>query len=131
MKSYDIETLVSAVQDYFIAKEDWQMFLKTWIPGWWEDKTAEQREMYIKLSERYNAAHNAVITICKLVDIDFNTLMAIVKAIARHEKNHGKYDRCIHYTHRDSNAFRRIIDDSWDKKWLSGYYQSTGRKIAA
>lgn len=125
--SYNIQVLIEATQDYFVAETDLRNFLKTWVPGWWEGKTAEQREKYTKYTERSQATFNTVIMMCKLVNVDMDALLSMVKAINRWEKGQ-KWEYCIHVTYRTEDNVRRALAnrDCW-----STHYQSTGRKIAA
>jgi hypothetical protein len=44
MTSYNVNTLIEAVNEYLYSEEEMKRFLKTWVPGWWESKTPKQRD---------------------------------------------------------------------------------------
>lgn len=131
MQDYNINVLIEATNDYFYAEEELKRFLKTWVPGWWEDKTAKERENYTKYTERSNEKGRALSMLCKLVDIDMDTLISMCKAINRWERHGGKWDRetCIHVTYRTENNVKRALSNPDPYDW-AGHYRSTGRKIA-
>lgn len=129
----NLSALHQAVNDYFYAEEEYQKFLKTCTPGDMEYKTGKERQDYTKYLERAQGAWNTIIMMCKLVGVDSNALIPIIKAINRWERNHGKWDRCFHWSSirysSDENFRKNIsaIEDFFDDK----HYLSTGRKIKA
>lgn len=123
----NLNTLEVAVNEYFQAEEERQIFLKTWVGGWWESKTAKQREDYTKHDERVSGKWNTVITICRLIGIDCTALIVVIKAFNRFTRNGGKWDRYIginRLTYWQEDNFLSLI--SKDSETL--HYKSTGRK---
>lgn len=131
MKEFDISVLIQATNDYFEAEQDRKIFLRNWTGGWWEGKTAKECEEYTKHEERSTERWNAVCMMCRLVGVDLDTLVSMVKAINRWESHSGKWDRpyCIHVSWRDERATRQALEKP--DPWETQYYHSTGRKICA
>lgn len=129
--AYSLETLKRAVTEYLNAEEEYRIFLKSWKPGWWENKTAKEREDYTKFDEREQGAWNTVIMMCKMIHIEPDTLIPIIKSVNRWEKHSGKYDRCIlsldDLNWETSESIREAIAVNRER----GHYMSTGRKITA
>lgn len=126
---YKFTVLQEAVTDYLYEEEERRCFLKTWNGGWWESKTAKEREDYTKHEERTNGKWNTVTMMCRMLDVDVDRVIPIVKAISRYEKNHGKYDRCFHFDWRYGEyPVKRFISNEWKEKQ---HYESTGRRIIA
>lgn len=125
--TYNINTLTEAVNDYFYSEEEMKRFLKTWVPGWWENKTAKQREDYTKYEERNREKYNTVAMLCKLINIDMASLVAMVKGMNRYEKR-TRWEKCVHITYRTEENVKRFLakDDSIGS--LRRHYNSTGRK---
>jgi hypothetical protein len=123
--TYDINTLTQAVNDYFYSEEEIKLFLKTWVHGWWEDKTAKEREEYTKYHERNNEKYNTVNMLCQLVNIDMKELIAMVKAFNRYEKKNN-YEKCVHVSYVENVQRLLAKKDSWEF-----HYKSTGRRMFA
>lgn len=121
---FNPHVLITYVNDYFYAEEERRLFLRKWKGGWWESKTAQEREDYTKYSERSDKMWDALVSMCQMINIDIDRLLAIVKSINRYDKNHGKYDRNAHI---NEHKFLKVIliSDGWGTK----YYFSTGRII--
>lgn len=120
-------TLEEAVNDYFNAQQEFKTFLRTWVPGWWENKTPRQREDYTKYYERSTCKYDAIVQICKLLSIDLESLCTIIKSFNKYTKHNGKWDRYIgisRLTHQQSENFLTLISNNPEKL----YYKSTGRR---
>lgn len=126
----NFNVLFGVVNDYLIGEEEYKLFLRTWTGGWWHDKNEEQRENYTKFYERSTLRCEMVVTMCKLIGADVNSVLAIAKAINRWEKHGGKWDReyCIHVGLHDEKIMKFI---SPDDGWGTRYYTSIGRRISA
>jgi hypothetical protein len=124
MTSYNVNTLIEAVNEYFYSEEELKRFLKTWVPGWWESKTPKQREDYTKYTERNNEKYNTVHMLCKLINIDLAALVAMVKGMKRYEKR-TRWENCVHINYRIEENVKRFLAKG-DR--IEKYYTSTGRK---
>jgi len=123
-ENYNINILIQAVNDYFCAEQELKMFLETWVPGWWENKTTKQREDYTKYTERDQEKFNTVSMLCQLIKIDMDSLITTVKAMNRYEKL-TKWEKCIHVTYLNEKNIKRFLAASDEYGY---YYNSTGRK---
>lgn len=122
--NFNPHVLITYVNDCFYAEQELQQFLKSWTGGWWLHKTAQEREDYTKYNERSNYMWRALTDICRMLGIDQERLIAIVKAMNRYEKNQLKYDRCVHINEKQ---FLKavLVSDAWEKQ----YFKSTGRRM--
>lgn len=126
MTSYNLNVLIEAVNDYFYAEQDLKIFLKTWTPGWWESKAAEERERYVKHTERSQEKYNAIFLLCKLVNVDIKALFAIVRCMNRYERL-TRWEKSLHITNRIEENVRRFLVIV-DKYGYEHHYKSTGRR---
>ena len=121
---YNISVLIEAVNDYFYAEQELKTFLKTWTPGWLESKPAKKRENYAKYTERSQEKSNAVYLLCRLININAETLFAMVKSMNRYERR-MKWQICVHITYRnEENVGRFLAKNNADYY----HYNSTGRR---
>lgn len=91
--TWNLQVLECAVQEYLTAEEEYRLFIKIWKPcnsSRWLKETAQEREEYIKFTERRDAKWDTVVTICKMLDWDVNALVSIVKSINRYSKTSRK-----------------------------------------
>ncbi|MDF2499335.1 MAG: hypothetical protein K0Q77_49 [Anaerosporomusa subterranea] len=124
MANYKLNVLIEAVNEYFYAEQELKIFLKTWVPGWWESKTAKEREDYTKYTERSQEKYNTVNMLCKLINIDMKDLFSIIKCMNRYERL-TKWEKCLHISHLIDENVRRFLAISDE---LEHYYKSTGRR---
>ena len=131
LENIKIPILIQAVNEYFYAEEEYQKFLKTLVSGWWLDKNPEQHESYTMHYERSTLHCNTVTMMCKLIGVDIDSVLSMVKAINRWEKHGGKWDRdyCIHICYENERNIKRFLTPK--DVWETQYYQSTGRRISA
>lgn len=125
MKKYDINVLIEAVNDYLYAENELKLFLRTWKGGWWTNKTAQEREDYTRYDRTSSEKWNTVNMMCRLLDIDSDRLIAMVKSMNRYEKRE-RWQVCAHVNEDKATQFL-TKDDGWGTR----YYTSTGRKILA
>lgn len=133
MNQYKLSILTQAVTEYFEAESEYRKFLKTRKPNFWESKTAQERAEYTRHLGRTESAWNTLIMMCKLVTVNIDALIPIVKAINRWEKNHGKYDRHLDWNflrYSQDKNFRKNIT-SYEEFFDDKHYLSTGREIKA
>ncbi len=129
---YNINTLIEAAQDYLYAVNDQQIYCIGWHDLWLPSLPAEKQVAYTKHDERVSCKWDMVRMMCKMVDVDSDALIGMVKAINRYERHGGKWDRatCVHLSGREASArIRAAISNPID--YWAGHYKSTGRKIAA
>ena len=132
MTDYNISVLIQAVRDYLYAEQELKLFLRTWTGGWWHKKTAQEREDYTKYTEQSSGKWDTVMVLCRLLDIESEDLIAMVKSIDRWERHSGKWDRgycIINGGWRAEQNVRRYLTKT--DGWGTTHYTSTGRKIAA
>lgn len=79
-----LPVLQEIVSDYFYAEEEYRLFMRSWVPGWWECKTAAERENYTKYDCQRDSAWDAVRSACRLIGADLDVVVAIMKSIARY-----------------------------------------------
>ncbi len=121
---YNISVLIEAATDYFYAEQELKTFLKKWQPGWLESKSAKEREDYAKYTERSKEKYNAVDLLCRLINIEAETLFAMVKSMNRYERR-MKWQICVHITYRnEENVGRFLAKNNADYY----HYNSTGRR---
>lgn len=126
-QNYNIEVLISTVDEALTEEQEWQTFVKTWKPGYVSDMHPEKVYQYYHREGRMNSAWNAVQVVCRLLDIDQDAVIGVVKSMNRYMRHHRRWDRMAHVTNEKS--FCRFITNNFEDRYKYLCYQSTGRKI--
>lgn len=134
MKQINVSVLAAVANDYFYQEEQLRLFLRTWKPGYLEFKPAKEQVNYVRYSEKSHHTYSALIDMCRLIGVDYNSVVATVKAINRWEKHGGRWDRStsIGYERAGYDTESRFIRFVCrDDDFFAGHYKSTGRMIKA
>lgn len=120
----NLEALIQMVNDYLYAEEELKLFLRTWKGGWWQNKTAQEREDYTKYTERSSKLWGGLSTMCRAFNIDVDRLISFVKCLNRQERK-CKYQKCFtSIRYRDERSAVKYLF----APEVNGYFESTGRK---
>lgn len=119
---YNIEVLLSTVDEALTEEQEWQLFIKTWKPGYVSDMNPEKVYQYYYREGRMNSAWNAVQVACRLLNIDQAIVIGVVKGMNRYQRHHRRWDRTAHVTNEKS--FRRFVTSDVEDKYKYLYYQS-------
>ncbi|MEG0898395.1 MAG: hypothetical protein RSF40_01615 [Oscillospiraceae bacterium] len=130
----DLEILRQIAEDYLVAENENEQFLRTWRGGWWDNIAASERIDYTKHFERSSAKSDALYSVCKMLGIEARALLVVIKSIRRWEQNHGKYDRSAYLQYLNDFSMEHLfqcISENYQGELGVGHYASTGRKIKA
>ena len=123
---YDVNYLVQVVNDA-LSEEEWYHAQTKDLPhGYIPSMKPEIAHRWGELTERLSGAWNAVSVACKLLNVDQDRLVSVVKSMNRYERRE-RWHVCAHITCDDS--FRRFVSDDFELRYPYQYYQSTGRKM--
>jgi len=82
---------------------------------------------YVRAESKSSDGWDTVKTVCDILELDQKAVIALAKAINRHEK-HIKWQYCVHIMGENANSISRFLTKQDDYSVL---YKSTGRKIKA
>lgn len=123
---YDVSYLVQVVNDA-LSEEEWYHSATKGLPrGYIPSMKPEIAHRWGELTERLDGVWNAVSVACKLLNVDKDRLVAVVKSMNRYERREH-WQVIAHVTCDDS--FRRFVSDDFELRYPHLYYQSTGRKM--
>ena len=139
---YDVEKLVSLVCELFDAEtEDKKYNLKVrqdkgyapdaclWIPALGGSEAYRLGE----LSVRSRQISWRLATVCDMLDVDQDRLIAAVKSMQRKERHNGRWDNpnlTCWIGCEDKERLRRFLSNERGEFGYSTWYSSTGRKKA-
>ena len=139
---YDVEKLVGLVCDFFSAEEDYQKYIlkvrkndvclsdgSIWIPFLGGSEACRLGE----LSGRREQASWDLATVCDMLDVDENRLIAAVKSMQRKERHNGRWDNpnlTCWMGWEDKERLRRFLSKERGEFDYRPWYSSTGRKKA-
>lgn len=135
MITVNIDPIFNAAVEWFCAEEEYQKYLREYGMERW---TGERSKAAERKGRNCLAAWDCLKTACDVLDLDPISVLRVVRSIAKHERNHGKYDRRVHWFKpfpAEENVFTYHIGKT-DRAFIrackynrdAGYWRSTGRK---
>lgn len=137
---YGVEKLIGMVCDYFMAEEDYKKYIlevrknnvclsdgSIWIPS----LGGSDAYRLGKLSGRREQASWDLATVCDILDVDQNRLIAAVKSMQRKERHNGYWDNpnlTCWMGYMDKERLCRFISNERGEFGYRSWYSSTGRK---
>lgn len=139
---YDVEKLVSIVCEYFEAVSDEEKYNlevrknKGYLPHtelWIPSLSGSEAYRLGELSERAAQASRDLATVCDMLDIDQDRLIAAVKSMLRKERHNGRWDNpnlTCWMNYGDKDRLRRFLSNERGEFDYHPWYESTGRTKA-
>lgn len=137
---YDVEKLIGMVCDFLSAEEDYQKYIlearkndvclsdgSIWIPFLGGSEACRLGE----LSGRRDQASLDLSTVCNMLDVDQDRLIAAVKSMLRKERHNGHWDNpnlTCWIGYKDKKGLCDFLSDELGEFDYSPWYSSTGRK---